>query len=371
MPVHEPGLGQGYRLIEFRSLDRSVREFTAGWASILGEVGAGGVFLALLFTLVTSQSVSRPLRDLIAQLLLAERTNQLPEKVATGQAVGELRMLSETFNRVAAAERRSRDELEKAKVAAESANRAKGEFLANISHELRTPMNGIIAMTELLIDTGLTADQKQFATTVRESSESLLVIINDILDYSRLDAGKLVLMPAPFDLRATIKEVTDLLSAQASIRGLRLGVAYPSSAPQRFVGDALRIRQIITNLVGNSIKFTERGQVLVSVECQEASSGDADIRLSVKDTGIGIPAEKLEIIFDKFTQADGSMTRRYGGTGLGLAIVKQLVETMNGSCGVESVLGEGSTFWFRVRLPLDAPQESAVGPGMSVRGLAS
>jgi signal transduction histidine kinase len=367
LPVHEPGLGPGYRLLEFRSLDRSLREFTTGWASILGEVGAGGVFLALLFTLATSQSVSRPLRDLIAQLLVAERTRQLPERVATGQSVGELRMLAETFNRVAAEEHRSRDELQKAKGAAESANRAKGEFLANISHELRTPMNGIIAMTDLLIDTGLTQDQHQFASTVRESSESLLLIINDILDYSRLDAGKLTLLPAPFDLRGTIKEVTDLLSAQAAIKGLRLDPTYPAGAPVRFVGDALRIRQIITNLVGNSIKFTEHGQVMIAVEARELSAGEAELHMSVTDTGIGIPPDKLEVIFEKFTQADGSMTRRYGGTGLGLAIVKQLVEMMNGSCGVESVVDKGSTFWFTIRLPFHQRQEEAIaGRGLNV-----
>jgi len=371
LPVNQPDLGPDYRLLEFRSLDRSVREFTAGWAQILGEVGAGGVILALMFTLVTSQSVSKPLRDLVGQLVIAERTNRLPERVTTGQSVGELRMLSETFNRVAAAERRSREELQNAKVVAESANRAKGEFLANISHELRTPMNGIIAMTDLLIDTGLSDDQRQYASTVRESSESLLLIINDVLDYSRLDAGKFALHLAPFDLRETFKEVTDLLSAQAAIKGLRLNVAYPAGAPTRFIGDGPRLRQIITNLIGNSIKFTEHGQVVARIECHELPTGEVDIHVAVTDTGIGIPAEKLDVIFDKFTQADGSMTRRYGGTGLGLSIVKQLVELMQGSCGVESVLGEGSTFWFRIHLALDRPQEALASQSGSAERYSS
>jgi signal transduction histidine kinase len=357
MPVKEASLGPGYTLMEFRSLAGEVGEFKASWVRILLRVGAGGILLALLFTLATSRSVSKPLRELVSQLQLAERAGQLPERIIATQAAGELHLLTEVFNRVAAAERRSRDDLEKAKLAAEAANMAKGEFLANISHELRTPMNGVIGMSELLLDTGLSDEQQQYASTVRDSGQSLLVIINDLLDFSRLDAGKMELDPGPFDLRRTVEDVNQLLFAQASSKGLRLAVEYPASAASRLIGDSGRIRQVITNLVGNAIKFTERGEVRVRIECLESTSTDALMYAAVEDTGIGIPADKLDVIFQKFTQADGSMTRRYGGTGLGLAIVKHLVEIMGGTVGVDSRLGEGSKFWFTFRLPLDLRAE--------------
>jgi signal transduction histidine kinase len=359
LPVREARLGAGYRLLAFRSLDAAMHEFTAGWAGILLKVGAGGIILALLCTLVTSRSVSKPLRDLVAQLQHGERTSQFPERITAGQAVGELNLLAETFNRVAAAERRSRAELENAKVAAESANRAKSEFLTNISHELRTPMNGVIGLTELLLDTKLDEEQTEYAATVRDSAQSLLVIINDILDFSRLDAGKMVLSGEPFDLRRTVKEINALLSAQASNKGLGLLLHYAEDTPRRLIGDAVRVGQVMTNLVGNAVKFTERGRIDVRVECRGRTESEAAMYVSVEDTGIGIASDKLDLIFEKFTQADGSMTRRYGGTGLGLTIVKQLVEMMDGTVGVESRLGEGSKFWFSVRLPLDKVGEVA------------
>jgi signal transduction histidine kinase len=359
-PVKQSELGPGYTLLEFRSLAGAVREFTSSWVPILIKVAAGGILLALLFTLLTSRSVSKPLRELVAQLLISEKSGQLPQRVTAGQAVGELHLLTEVFNRVATAERRSREELEKAKLAAEAANRAKGEFLANISHELRTPMNGVIAMSELLLETGLDPEQSQYASTVRDSGQSLLVIINDILDFSRLDAGKMVLDPAPFDLRRTIEDVKALLSPQAAAKGLRCALHYQMDAPSRLIGDHGRIRQVVMNLVGNAIKFTERGEVGILVECREQSASEAVMQLTVADTGIGIPADKLDLIFQKFTQADGSMTRRYGGTGLGLAIVKQLVELMGGNVSVESRAGEGSKFEVTLRLPLDPSVEAAV-----------
>jgi signal transduction histidine kinase len=353
LPVPQSGLRDGYRLLVFRSLDAAVQEFTAGWGWTFSEVGVAGALLALLFTWRTSRSVSKPLRDLIAQLQRKQAAGQLPERINPGQAVGELHLLADTFNRVAAAERRTRDELERARVAAESANRAKGEFLANISHELRTPMNGIIAMTDLLGETTLDEEQSQYASTVRNSASSLLAIVNDVLDYSRLDAGRFVLSHEPFDLRKTIEDVTNLLSAQLAAKGLRLFLHYPDGFPSPLVGDAARIRQIITNLLGNATKFTERGQVVVRVEIEDQTSAEVSMRLAVEDTGIGIARDKLNVIFDKFTQADGSMTRRYGGTGLGLAIAKELVELMGGSIGVESRVGEGSTFWLTLRLPIE------------------
>jgi signal transduction histidine kinase len=365
MPVHEALLGPSYRLVEFRSLDQAVRDFTAGWISIILEVGCGGVLLALLFTLATSRSVSKPLRDLVAQLKSREEANQFPGNISAGQAVGELHLLAETFNRVAARERRSRDEIEKAKVAAESASRAKSEFLTTISHELRTPMNGVIGLTELLLDTKLDAEQLEFAQTVRASAGALLVIINDILDFSTIEAGRLILTHHPFDLRQLIDEIITLLTAEASLKGLSLALHYSANSPTRLIGDAVRIRQILTNLVGNGIKFTERGRIDVHVECQERTASDATVHLSVTDTGIGIPPDKLDVIFEKFTQADGSLSRRFGGTGLGLAISKELVELMGGTLGVESRLEVGSTFWVVLPLRLATEEDVAQQPWMS------
>ncbi len=259
LPVHDAGLGSAYRLLALRSLDVAVRDFKAGWLRILLKVGGAGVVMALLFTIVTSRSVSKPLRELIAQLQKGERANQFPERIVAGKAAGELHLLAETFNRVAAAERRSRAELEHAKVAAESANQAKSEFMANISHELRTPMNGIIGLTEVLLMTSLDEEQRDYAATVRRSADSLMSIVNEILDFARLDSGKMELNPAPFNLRETLDEVVALLQVQVSAKGLRLKLHYDPRTPPWLIGDEGLIRQMVTNLVGNAIKFTEHG----------------------------------------------------------------------------------------------------------------
>ena len=258
--------------------------------------------------------------------------------------------------------RRSQEALVRAKETAESANRAKSEFLANMSHEVRTPMTGVLGMTGLLLDMELTDEQREFVRIIQSSGESLLTIINDILDFSRIEAGRLTIDPLAFDLTAAIDEVVALVSERTDAMGIELIVRYAPDAPRRLIGDAGRIRQVLTNLVGNAIKFTHEGHVFINVDMVAGDRESARLCISVEDTGIGIEAEKLERVFDKFTQADGSITRRFGGTGLGLAISKQLVELMGGEISADSSVGTGSTFSFTLTLPLDkeAPIEVSV-----------
>ncbi len=314
---------------------------TQGALIAFAELLLSSVLLSVLGLWMT-----RHLADLARASRDVAHGNLTPDPVNEG--ADELGQLGVAFNAMSRAVRKQVFELTQAKDSAEHANRAKSDFLATMSHEIRTPMNGIIGMTELTLDTELDAEQREYLSMVKSSADSLLSIINDILDFSKLESGKMELEKTEFDVRALLTEVTKLLTLKAEQKGLELAYEAEAGVPERVVGDPGRLRQVLTNLLGNAIKFTDRGAIIVRVKLIESGGNTVVLNFQVEDHGIGIALDKQAHIFKAFTQADTSTTRKYGGTGLGLAISSQMVAAMGGELSVSSVLGQGSVFSFGI-----------------------
>lgn len=328
-----------------------------------------GILISILLAQRTTRRLTFPLLEMRKVVRQLEQ-GQLETRVKT-QAGGEIRELEEGINKMAETLQQARDELQNnidqatgdlkqsletiesknielalAQKEALEASRIKSEFIANMSHEIRTPMNGIIGFTSLLLETELSSLQRNYLTTIQKSTLNLLNLVNNILDFSRLDAGQLKLEYLPFDLRDCIEDVFSIMSPQANIKKLELSALIDEKIPDKIISDPLRLKQIITNLVSNAIKFTETGEVIIRATLEKSSSKSAKIRIAISDTGIGLSTANQRLIFRAFQQADPSIARKYGGTGLGLAICKKLIDQMGGKMGVESTPGEGSTFWF-------------------------
>jgi signal transduction histidine kinase/CheY-like chemotaxis protein len=340
-PLIDPGSGLriGSTVIQNDTTDGQTLLLSVSHSLL--AIASIGLIAAALLSFFLSGAVTRPVNELVqgvSRVAGGNLNSLIP--VRRGDELGEL---AAAFNEMVV-QLRARAELQRQVDESRAANQAKSQFLANMSHEIRTPLHGVMGMTNLLLSTELNARQRHYATLVRSSTEVLTTLINDILDFSKIEAGKMELESVEFDVRAVVEDVVELLSQRAFAKGLEITADIAADVPAAVRGDSNRVRQVLMNLIGNAVKFTESGEIIVSM----ATAADR-LRFSISDTGIGIPSDRLERLFQSFSQMDASTTRRYGGTGLGLAISKQLVQLMGGEISVESQSGRGSTFSFTVR----------------------